>query len=505
MESKHYRSASALKLLELDSLVKGGLITAETECVVDLAAAPGGWTQVALELMRKSRRPVATPDIGATGPSLSLPPYVIAVDPTPIAPLRGMSYLKRSLYSPEVLQDIVRTCESSSHWNFDAQDTKNVCSAHNWFEVADRFYSPQVILHDGAMPSTDSRVSLLYNQNNMAMMALRLSTQLFEAAYHRSLVRRLLALLEVESEKQTASVDSAQVPGSQVPEASAQCPRLSPQDRALLCDKLNPIIRNRKSSEREMMMAQPSGRLLTAWNVNRLSDEFMSDRSGGLQRLAGIVGRLSPEAQSSLLSTTPALIQSIEATGTFVTKIFPSFPAVNVFLNRCRMCYESVDLLRLESSKSSSREVYVVCRRPLLQPITTTSTGSGNTNNSSSQKKAKDGRGAARSNSNRPGTKDNTQKNDSKAFFVDKSRQKGSPSTSASAAASNTPSHSLGYKVKRFPTKKSTFCLPPFVQQNATGAAGGGPTPAKEAFFCAGCFQTVAKPCDQCMALGWQL
>lgn len=67
-----YRSRAAFKLLEIDSrekLLRAGMT------VVDLGAAPGGWSQVAAEKVKPGGR-------------------VIAIDLLPIAPISGVTVLK---------------------------------------------------------------------------------------------------------------------------------------------------------------------------------------------------------------------------------------------------------------------------------------------------------------------------------------------------------------------------------------------------------------------------
>lgn len=76
-----YRSRAAFKLLELDDrfgfLVKGAQ-------VVDLGAAPGGWSQVAAERVGESGR-------------------VVALDLTPIEPMAGVDILEGDFYDDRVL------------------------------------------------------------------------------------------------------------------------------------------------------------------------------------------------------------------------------------------------------------------------------------------------------------------------------------------------------------------------------------------------------------------
>ena len=75
-----YRSRAAYKLIQLDErdhLLRRG------DVVVDLGAAPGGWSQV------------AAARVGDTG-------RVIAVDQLPLAPLRGVEFIQGDFLDPSV-------------------------------------------------------------------------------------------------------------------------------------------------------------------------------------------------------------------------------------------------------------------------------------------------------------------------------------------------------------------------------------------------------------------
>jgi 23S rRNA (uridine2552-2'-O)-methyltransferase len=84
-KAQGYRSRAAYKLLEIDAkdrLLKPGAR------VVDLGAAPGGWSQVAAE------------KVGAAG-------AVVAVDLLEVAPIRGVTVLKGDVRDPEVRARVV--------------------------------------------------------------------------------------------------------------------------------------------------------------------------------------------------------------------------------------------------------------------------------------------------------------------------------------------------------------------------------------------------------------
>ncbi|MFQ6060188.1 MAG: RlmE family RNA methyltransferase [Thermoplasmata archaeon] len=76
-----YRSRAAFKLIQINE--KFGVIK-EGDFVVDLGAAPGGWSQVAQELVRDRGR-------------------VVAVDRKRMSPIEGVTILRGDLRKPETL------------------------------------------------------------------------------------------------------------------------------------------------------------------------------------------------------------------------------------------------------------------------------------------------------------------------------------------------------------------------------------------------------------------
>jgi 23S rRNA (uridine2552-2'-O)-methyltransferase len=77
-----YRSRSAFKLLQIDAREK---VLKPGQLVVDLGAAPGGWSQVAADRVKPRGR-------------------VIAIDLLPIAPISGVTVLKGDLRSESLYQ-----------------------------------------------------------------------------------------------------------------------------------------------------------------------------------------------------------------------------------------------------------------------------------------------------------------------------------------------------------------------------------------------------------------
>ena len=81
-----YRARSAFKLLEIqqkDHLIKPGMI------VVDLGAAPGGWSQVVVELLKGKGS-------------------VFALDILPMEPLRGIEFIQGDFHEEKVAQELLQ-------------------------------------------------------------------------------------------------------------------------------------------------------------------------------------------------------------------------------------------------------------------------------------------------------------------------------------------------------------------------------------------------------------
>jgi len=81
-KAQGYRSRAAFKLLQIDAKEK---ILKPGQLVVDLGAAPGGWSQVAAERVKPRGR-------------------VVAIDLLPIAPISGVTVLKGDLRSESLHQ-----------------------------------------------------------------------------------------------------------------------------------------------------------------------------------------------------------------------------------------------------------------------------------------------------------------------------------------------------------------------------------------------------------------
>jgi 23S rRNA (uridine2552-2'-O)-methyltransferase len=81
-KAQGYRSRAAFKLLEIDAKEK---ILKPGQVVVDLGAAPGGWSQVAADKVKPAGR-------------------VIAIDLLPVAPISGVTVLKGDFREAKLLE-----------------------------------------------------------------------------------------------------------------------------------------------------------------------------------------------------------------------------------------------------------------------------------------------------------------------------------------------------------------------------------------------------------------
>jgi tRNA (cytidine32/guanosine34-2'-O)-methyltransferase len=93
-----YRARSAYKLLQVHELHT--IFTPDTQRVVDLCAAPGSWSQVAVELM-----PSAPPADSSS--STSSKPRVIAVDLQEMAPIPGVHIVQGDVTALDTVQSIL--------------------------------------------------------------------------------------------------------------------------------------------------------------------------------------------------------------------------------------------------------------------------------------------------------------------------------------------------------------------------------------------------------------
>ena len=84
-----YRSRSAYKLKQIQEKFK---ILKEGNIVIDLGAAPGGWSQIAKEI------------VGENG-------TVVGIDLSPILPIKGITFLQGDMVKESSLQELIKVME----------------------------------------------------------------------------------------------------------------------------------------------------------------------------------------------------------------------------------------------------------------------------------------------------------------------------------------------------------------------------------------------------------
>ena len=107
-KKRGYRSRAAFKLLQIDDQFK---ILKPGGRIVDLGAAPGGWTQVAVERVSSGRNKGV----------------VIGIDITPVEPIAGATVLAKDFYdddAPAVLTELLggprRSARDTTHLHVSA-------------------------------------------------------------------------------------------------------------------------------------------------------------------------------------------------------------------------------------------------------------------------------------------------------------------------------------------------------------------------------------------------
>ncbi|CCW71608.1 unnamed protein product [Phytomonas sp. Hart1] len=175
-----YRCQSAFKLVELDRKFK---IFCKDGCrtVIDLAAAPGGFTQVALEGMNRNYIGNRT-NIGIKN-NISrlyrLKPLVIAVDSRPIEPIANEIRILRC----NVLhhRKLIKQLNPLLKFNNDEICTISNSNANNPNSIMHR--AVDVVLHDGvSVVAGQHAFSVTYAQNQMVLSALLLACKAFSLA-----------------------------------------------------------------------------------------------------------------------------------------------------------------------------------------------------------------------------------------------------------------------------------------------------------------------------------
>ncbi|CBZ14784.1 conserved hypothetical protein [Leishmania braziliensis MHOM/BR/75/M2904] len=159
-----YRCQSAWKLLELNDRYRI-FHQFHPSTVVDLAAAPGGFAQAALELMH----------IQETARPSSLPPMVIAVDQRPIDPMPGLLAVRGNILQHQRILQAVQGV--FSHMRAPTASPSRLSSSTQTVPLA---RSVDMVLHDGVSVVKGQRAfSVTYAQNQMALSALLLAGKLF--------------------------------------------------------------------------------------------------------------------------------------------------------------------------------------------------------------------------------------------------------------------------------------------------------------------------------------
>lgn len=168
-----FRSNSALKLVELSFHFP---IFHHARTVLDLAAAPGGFSQVALEQMSlMCYQPTSVREGGGRSDrerrssSSPLEPLVIAVDQRDIWPLHGLHTIHQLNIQHTGL---LHRCVANS---LDLASPPGISSS-----LPSRRRVVDVVLHDGvSVHSGQDDFSVFYAQNQMVLQILRFSCELF--------------------------------------------------------------------------------------------------------------------------------------------------------------------------------------------------------------------------------------------------------------------------------------------------------------------------------------
>ncbi|KAK7195123.1 FtsJ-like methyltransferase [Novymonas esmeraldas] len=163
-----YRCQSAWKLVELEERFRL-FQRLRPDTVVDLAAAPGGFSQVALQKMQ-SRRDAAPPLVS---------PMVIAIDQRPIDPMPGLVVARGNILQH---QRILETVRSAPLQHSSSPSPPTVTYMPSPARPARRpRRCVDAVLHDGvSVVKGQHTFSVTYAQNQMALSTLLLAGKLFQ-------------------------------------------------------------------------------------------------------------------------------------------------------------------------------------------------------------------------------------------------------------------------------------------------------------------------------------
>ena len=128
-----FRSRAAFKLIEIDRKYK---ILEKSSGIIDLCAAPGSWTQVSNKISPKNS-------------------LIIGVDAQKIRPIKNCFFLRGDITSPSIIKTVIKLKKI---------DRRRI----------------NLILHDGAPKIGASWLKDVLNQNELALLALKISVHILE-------------------------------------------------------------------------------------------------------------------------------------------------------------------------------------------------------------------------------------------------------------------------------------------------------------------------------------
>ncbi|CUG12964.1 Hypothetical protein, putative [Bodo saltans] len=168
------------KLAEIDDMFHLFSDASAVRVVLDLAAAPGSFTQVAVRRM-----------LDAQHDDDGVDPLAIAVDLQKMKPMSHSHTLRCNILDhARIRKEVHRILTAERHARRKLLNDQS----------SELFHAPQVVLHDGvSIVDGQSELSVTYAQTNMAMGSLKLATELF----YQEARRRCL----VTSEKHNVVVD----------------------------------------------------------------------------------------------------------------------------------------------------------------------------------------------------------------------------------------------------------------------------------------------------------
>jgi 23S rRNA U2552 (ribose-2'-O)-methylase RlmE/FtsJ len=141
--------------------------------VLDLAAAPGSFTQVAVKRMQQAQSSSSSSSLSEHG---RVDPLAIAVDLQKMQPMPHCHTLRCNVLDhARIRKELHRILTAERHARRKALDGD--------FTL---FHAPQVVLHDGvSVVDGQSELSVTYSQTNMAMGSLKLAAELFSQEARR--------------------------------------------------------------------------------------------------------------------------------------------------------------------------------------------------------------------------------------------------------------------------------------------------------------------------------